>query len=75
MKTTKEKKASLGAITENEQIKVKDLITLLSSIKDRSELTEETLKDIYNIYSEISLIKESWTNRYIRLLKQGNDLS
>lgn len=75
MKSAKEKVASLGAITENEQNKIKDLISLLSNIKEREELTEDILKDIYNIYSEINLIKESWTNRYIRLLKQGHDLN
>jgi|TARA_R110000822_G_scaffold148993_2_gene287997 dsDNA-specific endonuclease/ATPase MutS2 len=74
MKTTEELKMKRGKLTEAE-------VKSLNSIKAGIEIIEKDpnvsimgLREIQNIYSTIRVLKESYTERVINLLKEGNKL-
>tara|TARA_R110000772_G_scaffold71227_2_gene156244 strand:+ start:886 stop:1110 length:225 start_codon:yes stop_codon:yes gene_type:complete len=74
MKSTEELKMKRGKLTEAE-------VKSLNSIKAGIEIIEKDpnvsimgLREIQNIYSTIRVLKESYTERVINLLKEGNKL-
>lgn len=74
MKSAEELKMKRGKLTEAE-------VKSLNSIKAGIEIIEKDpdvsimgLREIQNIYSTIRVLKESYTERVINLLKEGNKL-
>jgi len=74
MKSAEELKKKRGRLTEAE-------VRSLNSIKAGIEIIEKDpdvsiigLREIQNIYSTIRVLKESYTERVINLLKEGNKL-
>ena len=74
MKSAEELKNKRGKLTEAE-------VRSLNSIKSGIEIIEKDpdvsimgLREIQNIYSTIRVLKESYTERIINLLKEGNKL-
>ena len=75
MKTREEINKKIGELTHIELSKLDYIIKSCERIKDRLKIDEETLKDLSNMYAEIHIIKESFTRRLIRILKQDHMIS
>jgi hypothetical protein len=71
MKNLNQMKKDKYVFTSNERSKIDSLLEDLKFIKTR-EISEEGHKRILNIYREISILKEQYTQRFINLLKQGH---
>lgn len=71
MKSKEEQKHELGLLTFNE-IKRLELITgIIERITEKKVITEDVLREVTNMYSEIHILKEGITKRLISCLKQG----
>ena len=71
MKNLNQIKKDKYVFTSNERSKIDSLLEDLKFIKTR-EISEEGYKRIVNIYREISVLKEQYTQRFINILKQGH---
>ena len=71
MKNLNQIKKDKYVFTSNERSKIDSLLEDLKFIKTR-EISEEGYKRIVNIYREVSVLKEQYTQRFINILKQGH---
>lgn len=71
MKNINELKKDKYVFTSTERSNIDSTIEDLKYIKTK-EISEEGYKRIINIYREISILREQYTQRYINLLKQGH---
>ena len=74
MKSTEELKKKRGRLTEAEVNSIGTIKSTLSQIEKNPEISISGLRELQNIYSTIRVLKESYTERVINLLKEGNKL-
>jgi len=74
MKSIEELKKKRGRLTEAEVNSIGTIKSTLSQIEKNPEISISGLRDLQNIYSTIRVLKESYTERVINLLKEGNKL-
>jgi hypothetical protein len=74
MKTFNEIKKQLTELTRSEKEKLEELCNSLNQIKTQGKVTEDGLKSLQNIQTELSLFSSSYLNRLINLLKQNHML-
>tara|TARA_R110000824_G_C14892111_1_gene644559 strand:- start:182 stop:409 length:228 start_codon:yes stop_codon:yes gene_type:complete len=74
MKTFNEIQKQLFELTRNEKEKLEEMCNSLNQIKNQGKVTEDGLKSIQNIQTELSLFSSSYLNRLINLLKQNHML-
>jgi hypothetical protein len=72
MKTFNEIKKQLTELTRSEKEKLEEICNSLTQIKNLGKVTEDGLKSIQNIQTELSLFSSSYLNRLINLLKQNH---
>jgi len=74
MKSIEELKKKRGRLTEAEVNSIGTIKSILSQMEKKPEISIIGLREIQNIYSTIRVLKESYTERVINLLKEGNKL-
>tara|TARA_R110000824_G_scaffold16054_5_gene66987 strand:- start:165 stop:392 length:228 start_codon:yes stop_codon:yes gene_type:complete len=74
MKTFNEIKKQLTELTRGDKEKLEELCNSLNQIRNQGKVTEEGLKSIQNIQTELSLFSAGYLNRLINLLKQNHML-
>ena len=74
MKSIEELKKKRGRLTEAEVNSIGTIKSTLSQIEKNPEISISGLRELQNIYSTIRVLKESYTERVINLLKEGNKL-
>jgi len=74
MKSAEELKKKRGRLTEAELNSIGTIKSTLSQIEKTPDISIMGLREIQNIYSTIRVLKESYTERVINLLKEGNKL-
>ena len=74
MKSTEELIKKRGRLTEAEVKSIGSIKSGLSLIEKKPEISISGLREIQNLYSTIRVLKESYTERVINLLKEGNKL-
>jgi|ETNvirnome_2_300_1030623.scaffolds.fasta_scaffold01020_8 hypothetical protein len=74
MKTKEEINKKIGELSHTEISKLEYIIKVCERLMERKLIDEDTLKDLSNMYTEIHIIKESFTLRLIRILKQNHML-
>jgi len=74
MKSIEELKKKRGRLTEAEVNSIGTIKSTLSQMEKKPEISIIGLREIQNIYSTIRVLKESYTERVINLLKEGNKL-
>ena len=75
MKSKEEISKKIGELTHTEKSKLDYIMKICERIKNNKSINEETLKDLSNMYTEIHIIKESFTRRLIHILKQDHMIS
>lgn len=74
MKTKKELKKNLGKLNQFDLDTIRDISSDLAFFKDKKEITEEGLRKLENCLVQLETLKNSYSWRIIRLLKQGHML-
>jgi|TARA_R110000744_G_scaffold263594_1_gene377888 hypothetical protein len=74
MKSIEELKKKRGRLTEAEVNSIGTIKSTLAQIEKNPEISISGLRELQNIYSTIRVLKESYTERVINLLKEGNKL-
>ena len=72
MKKQKELKDTLGILSENEIEKLKELNIIIKDIYLKPEISEKGLRKLENWLTELSVFKDSYAWRIIRILKQNH---
>jgi len=72
MKKQKELKDTLGILSENEIEKLKELNIIIKDIYLKPEISEKGLRKLENCLTELSVFKDSYAWRIIRILKQNH---
>jgi len=74
MKSTEELIKKRGTLTEAEVKSIVSIKAGLSLIEKSPDISITGLREIQNLYSTIRVLKESYTEKVINLLKEGNKL-
>lgn len=72
MKTKKELKIKIGEITHPEIQKLDFISKTCESLIEKKVIDENTLREVDNLFSEIMILKDTYTRRLISLLKQNH---
>ena len=67
-----ERKKAINALTTEEQKTVKAVMEELKLFIKKPAITEAGYQSLNNSFRQLDIFRENYTNRYIRLLKQGN---
>jgi len=74
MKNVNDIKKQVGQLTETDKNKLKGIIDALQQLIKAGKVSENGLKLLENIQTSIAVMKNEYTNRIIRLLKQNHML-
>ena len=74
MKTSKDIKKKESAISEEDKKTLETTIEDLKFIIEKSKVDEELLRKLNNVSATLSILKESYTWRILRALKQNHML-
>ena len=72
MQTKEELKNKIGELSHTEVSKLEYISKICERLTARKSIDEDTLKDLSNMYTEIYILKESFTKRLISILKQNH---
>ena len=70
-----EKKKALNSLTIDEQKALKSVIEELQTFLKKPLINDIGYKTINNSFRQLEMYKENYTERYIRLLKQGHSIT
>ena len=73
--TNAEKKKAINALTTEELKAIKGIIEELKNFTKTPTITEKGYRALNNSFRQLEIFKESYTTRFIMLLKQGNLLT
>lgn len=71
MKSPQEIQDSVGQLTHNDLESLRFIVKQLNEFMEKPDITEESFRDISNIASEITSIREIMLTRLIYLFKRG----
>jgi len=74
MKTSKDIKKKESAISEEDKKNLETAIEDIKLILEKSKIDEELLRRLTNINATLSILKENYTWRILRALKQNHML-
>jgi Mg2+ and Co2+ transporter CorA len=74
MKTSKDIKKKESAISEEDKKTLQTIMEDIKFIVEKTKLDEELLRKLTNISSTLSVLKENYTWRILRALKQNHML-
>ena len=74
MKTSKDIKKKESAISEEDKKNLETVIEDIKLILEKSKVDEELLRKLTNINATLSILKENYTWRILRALKQNHML-
>ena len=74
MKNVNDIKKQVGKLTETDKNKIKGIINALQQLIKGGKVSENGLKLLENIQTSVAVMKNEYTNRMIRLLKQNHML-
>ena len=74
MKTSKDIKKKESAISEEDKKNLETAIEDIKLILEKSKIDEELLRKLTNINATLSILKENYTWRILRALKQNHML-
>jgi hypothetical protein len=74
MKTSKDIKKKESAISEEDKKNLETVIEEIKLILEKSKVDEELLRKLTNINATLSILKENYTWRILRALKQNHML-
>ena len=74
MKTSKDIKKKESAICEEDRKNLETVIEDIKFILEKPKIDEELLRKLTNINSTLSILKENYTWRILRALKQNHML-
>ena len=74
MKTSKDIKKKESAISEEDKKTLETAIEDIKFIIEKSKVDEELLRKLNNVSATLSILKESYTWRILRALKQNHML-
>jgi len=74
MKTSKDIKKKESALSEEDKKNLQTVIEDIKFILDKAKIDEELLRKLTNINSTLSILKENYTWRIFRALKQNHML-
>tara|TARA_R110000744_G_C18923681_1_gene512217 strand:+ start:223 stop:450 length:228 start_codon:yes stop_codon:yes gene_type:complete len=72
MKSINEIKSKQASLTENDQIKTKEIARRVEAFSTNKVISSEGIKELYNIQTELHVFTEKYLNRVIYLLKQNH---
>jgi len=74
MKSSDEIKKRMLVLNELDEQKIKQIATRLSTYKEKSPVSREGLKNLYNLQTELHMFIGQYTDRLLHLLMQNHML-